>query len=117
MTAVFVCPLDVLKTRLQVQTRSATRGFSILGGLKNIVVSEGYRGLYRGLSPTLWALLPNWAVYFTVYDRFKHAVARSYPGLQNHPGVHMLAACGAGVATVAVTNPLWVVKTRLQTQG
>ncbi|KAF5820329.1 putative mitochondrial carrier protein [Helianthus annuus] len=121
IAATFVCPLDVIKTRFQVhglpQLNGGTiRGSLIVGSLEQIFRKEGTRGLYRGLSPTILALLPNWAVYFTIYEQLK--------GLLGSDGIHglsfganMLAASGAGAATTIVTNPLWVVKTRLQTQG
>lgn len=116
-TAVFVSPLEVLKTRLQTQARGSAKylgGIHIYGGLKQIVAEEGPRGLYRGLGPQFVALLPNWAVYFTTYENLK-AVMRKREGMPQ-PLQHMVSAVGAGAATLAVTNPLWVAKTRLQVQ-
>lgn len=117
-TAVFVSPLEVLKTRLQTQARGQaakyTGGIHIYGGLKQIVAEEGFRGLYRGLGPQFVALLPNWAVYFTTYENLKKQMKKRQ-GIPQ-PLQHMISAVGAGAATLAVTNPLWVAKTRLQVQ-
>lgn len=122
IAATFVCPLDVIKTRLQVHgppdVPSRQKGGVIVISMQNIIRKEGLRGLYRGLSPTIAALLPTWAVYFAVYGQLKellHSYADSSDQLSF--GSNMIAASGAGAATAMATNPLWVVKTRLQTQG
>ncbi|KAK8658657.1 hypothetical protein V6N13_036860 [Hibiscus sabdariffa] len=121
--ATFVCPLDVIKTRLQVHglpqsSQSGVRGTVIITSLQNIIRNEGLKGMYRGLSPTIIALLPNWAVYFTLYEQLKGLLtSHDDNGGQLTIGANMVAAAGAGAATAITTNPLWVVKTRLQTQG
>ncbi|KAL0801256.1 hypothetical protein Bca101_056432 [Brassica carinata] len=116
IAATFVCPLDVIKTRLQVLGLPETRrGSVIITSLGNIIKKEGVRGMYRGLSPTIIALLPNWAVYFSVYGKLKDLLQSSDGKLSI--GANMVAAAGAGASTSIATNPLWVVKTRLMTQG
>ena len=131
VAATIVCPLDVLKTRLQVSTLRAGGDayVSTFQSLRSIVQLEGFVGLYRGLTPTIAALLPNWAVYFTAYEFLKRSSfqksRRRATGDETENETeselaaslrHMTSAAGAGAATVFVTNPLWVVKTRLQVQ-
>lgn len=122
LAATFVCPLDVIKTRFQVHGlpklgNSSVKGSLIIGSLEQIFQREGVRGMYRGLSPTVLALLPNWAVCFTVYNQLKDLLYSNDGDHQLSIGANMIAASGAGVATTIATNPLWVVKTRFQTQG
>ncbi|PWZ11937.1 hypothetical protein Zm00014a_012330 [Zea mays] len=92
-------------------------GSVIIGSLQQIAQQEGFRGMYRGLSPTVLALLPNWAVYFTVYEQLKSLLSSNDGSHQLSLGANVVAASCAGAATTTVTNPLWVVKTRFQTQG
>ncbi|KAL3625997.1 Nicotinamide adenine dinucleotide transporter 1, chloroplastic [Castilleja foliolosa] len=122
IAATFVCPLDIIKTRFQVHglprlANANIRGNVILASLEQIIQKEGLRGMYRGLSPTVLALFPNWALYFTIYEQLKSSLGADDVNHRLPIGANMIAASVTGAVTTIVTNPLWVVKTRFQTQG
>ncbi|KAI8139323.1 mitochondrial carrier domain-containing protein [Fennellomyces sp. T-0311] len=119
VSSIVTCPLDVVKTRLQNQGKTepgvkAYRG--TVGTLSRIWNEEGIRGLYRGLGPTILGYLPTWAIYFTAYDYCKHRWGKEF-GPDKEWIVHIASAMSAGAASTSMTNPLWVIKTRLMTQN
>lgn len=58
----------------------------------------------------------SWACYFHVFHRL-HATLNDSGVVSNDTASHLLAGTGAGLMTSVVTNPIWVVKVRLQLQG
>ena len=67
------------------------------------------------MAPSLVGAGVSWGSYFFMYENAK---AR-YQGWQAEPlgsAHHLLSASEAGVFTVLLTNPIWVIKTRLQLQ-
>mmetsp|Transcript_53999 Transcript_53999/g.126184 ORF Transcript_53999/g.126184 Transcript_53999/m.126184 type:complete len:347 (+) Transcript_53999:300-1340(+) len=116
-----VCPLDVVKTRLQGQDNRPGQPLKYNGTIRTLVKiasEEGIRGCYRGLCPTLLGMVPTWTTYFTSYNTIKGYLElwghQRHRAFQGQTVLHMVSACGAGVMTATVTNPFWVVKTRIQ---
>ncbi|KAF1940163.1 mitochondrial carrier [Clathrospora elynae] len=121
-SGIVTCPLDVIKTRLQAQgsfrprkytgpTRAVYKGLT--GTARVIWVEDGIRGLYRGLGPMLLGYIPTWAVYMSTYESTKNLL---YPQMENKWLARTLASLAAGGCSTLVTNPIWVVKTRLMSQ-
>ena len=74
----FRTPFDILKQQIQIEGQSATvrtRG-SILATLKNIVRTEGAKGLFSGIGVTLLRDIPFASIYFTSYESIKRLQQR-----------------------------------------
>lgn len=56
--------VELLKLNIEILVYDCylSAGSIIVGSLEQIFRKEGLRGMYRGLAPTVLALLPNWAV-------------------------------------------------------
>ena len=139
--ATLTSPLDVLKTRLQsdfyqAQLRAihaqnpppssnsilslpraawyhTSETFQIMSSIR---ANEGVRALFRGLGANLIGVVPARSINFFVYGNGKRILGERFnpEGRENVWSIHLAAAVIAGIATGTATNPIWLVKTRLQ---
>ncbi|NWR36007.1 S2536 protein, partial [Tachuris rubrigastra] len=134
--AILTCPLEVVKTRLQ-SSQLALRplylsevqlpGMSVrmmnptppspgvLKLLRAILEKEGLRSLFRGLGPNLAGVAPSRAIYFAAYSGIKERLNAVL--VPESKKVHILAAACAGMSSATLTNPIWLVKTRMQLEA
>ncbi|KAG5837583.1 hypothetical protein ANANG_G00240870 [Anguilla anguilla] len=126
--ATLTCPLEVVKTRLQSSSASLfisevqqdpARGTKVkyvtpgpLRCLKLILEKEGPRSLFKGLGPNLVGVAPSRAIYFAAYSYSKEKLNIVLE--PDSSPVHMVSAALAGFIAITATNPIWLLKTRLQ---
>lgn len=110
-------PLDLLQVRYQVHNRKDGQQYnSIRGGMRTIISQSGARGLYQGLSPALLCSGVSVGLYFYLYDWLKDWTL-SKSNKKESFDTHLICGLEAGMLTSVLTNPIWLVKTRLQLQG
>lgn len=118
ISGIVVCPLDVTKTRLQAQGLNGAENpyyKGIIGTMTTIAKDEGVRGLYKGVVPIVLGYFPTWTIYFSVYEFSKRLYPKWFPN--SDFVAHSCSAITAGAASTTLTNPIWVVKTRLMLQS
>ena len=138
-------PVDVVSQRLQVHGTSATPlvtagavstgaqarvptsdGVSVARAageeaptgsqvVRSILRSEGLRGLWRGSAVSLALYVPHSAVWWLTHERAKCAIARRAGRQGDDTAVLGASGALAGLSATVATNPLDVLKTRVQT--
>jgi len=104
-------PFDVIKQRMQMH-QSQFR--SVFDCARTVYRNEGLSAFYVSYPTTLTMTIPFAACQFAVYERTKKLVN---PQGEYSPVTHVVAGGMAGAVGAAVTTPLDVAKTLLQTRG
>ncbi|KAG8415173.1 ADP/ATP carrier protein, variant 3 [Metarhizium acridum] len=120
-----VYPLDIVKTRLQVQVRqdkaSSDSGSphytSTWDAISRIVADDGIQGLYAGINGSLIGVASTNFAYFYWYTiaRSLYAKANKTPGPPPSMAVELALGAVAGALAQLFTIPVAVVTTRQQT--
>ncbi|KAM1261725.1 hypothetical protein ACFX13_027659 [Malus domestica] len=111
-------PLDVVRTRFQVndgRVLNLPTYKNTAHAIFTIARLEGLRGLYAGFSPAVLGSTVSWGLYFFFYGRAKERYSKDREN-QLSAGLHLASAAEAGALVSLCTNPIWLVKTRLQLQ-
>ncbi|XP_043815229.1 peroxisomal nicotinamide adenine dinucleotide carrier isoform X6 [Manihot esculenta] len=88
-----------------------------------VIKTEGWGGLYSGLKPSLFGTAASQGIYYYFYQVFKNraeAIAASRKAKGHGDGnvgmfSWLVVAAIAGSLNVLLTNPIWVLVTRMQT--
>jgi solute carrier family 25 (mitochondrial aspartate/glutamate transporter), member 12/13 len=114
-----VYPIDLVKTRMQNQ-----RSTSYVGELmyknsfdcfKKVIRHEGVLGLYRGLLVQLLGVAPEKAIKLTVNDLIRDKFAQHLGEIPLYGEI--IAGGAAGMCQVIFTNPMEIIKIRMQVAG
>ncbi|QWU90019.1 hypothetical protein CA3LBN_004377 [Candidozyma haemuli] len=117
-------PLDLIKIRLQLAEKSSSKPFELIskvyhdiqnsankaylaGGKKHPKAFYTLQQYYRGVGPNFVGNISAWAMYFGLYAEFKELVSTD-----SSPN-YFAASSLAGISTALLTNPIWVLKTRI----
>eukprot|EP00009_Paramoeba_aestuarina_P010312 CAMPEP_0201531374 /NCGR_PEP_ID=MMETSP0161_2-20130828/47439_1 /ASSEMBLY_ACC=CAM_ASM_000251 /TAXON_ID=180227 /ORGANISM="Neoparamoeba aestuarina, Strain SoJaBio B1-5/56/2" /LENGTH=365 /DNA_ID=CAMNT_0047934255 /DNA_START=126 /DNA_END=1223 /DNA_ORIENTATION=+ len=128
---IIIYPMDLIKSRYQVT--ALFRGGVDKQRLTNlpvyrnffhacstIVRTEGFPALYQGVVPSLVGNGLAWGSYFYLYTSAKSVLKEQVLRRHHHEDrasaalIHLSSGFFAGFGSLVLTNPVWIVKIRMQ---
>lgn len=121
-------PVDVISQRQMIE--KAQKPLSGMHVVKTILATNGVRGLYRGLGASIVTFVPSSAIWWSSYGAYQSILWAQWDAWRGNPhpsihtlvrppnqilGIQVLAGILTGCTTACITNPLDVIKTRIQT--
>ncbi|XP_059802014.1 solute carrier family 25 member 44-like [Hypanus sabinus] len=128
----FIVPFDVISQHLMIMGQKGYRGRLQLsqttGGIsqgfgqaKKVIIHifriDGPRGFYRGYLPALLTYVPNSAVWWPSYLFFAEQLSKWAPSECPHLVLQGIAGPMAAVTASTLTNPMDVIRARVQLEG
>lgn len=115
-------PLDLLKTRMQVQDARVGRlpvYNSLTDAVRIIFRSESWRGFFHGLMPNVVGGGLAWGLQMSLYSQLKSWAsdgASEREGSRPHASRNLACSMCAGCLTNIFVHPIFLVKVRMQLQ-
>ncbi|KAG7106196.1 Mitochondrial 2-oxodicarboxylate carrier 2 like protein [Verticillium longisporum] len=111
-------PLDVVKTRVQLQTGVPTAGADHYNGMidcfRKIVRNEGFSRLYRGISAPILMEAPKRATKFAANDEWGKVYRKAFGAEKMNQSLSILTGASAGATEAIVVVPFELIKIRMQ---
>ncbi|KAL3488120.1 mitochondrial carrier domain-containing protein [Aspergillus germanicus] len=111
-------PLDVVKTRVQLQQGTAAAGEEFYTGMfdcfRKIIRNEGFSRLYRGISAPILMEAPKRATKFAANDSWGAFYRNAFGAEKQTQSLAILTGATAGATESFVVVPFELVKIRLQ---
>lgn len=106
----------VVVNPLNIEYRGRGRVTVALDIVKTVYRMDGLRGFYRGYLASISAYVPNSALWWTFYHFYQDQLSKVSPKGTSTLLLQCVAAPLGGVTTSLLTNPLDIIRARLQVQ-
>ena len=108
-------PISLIKVRMESPTCQIYSG--LLNGAQQIYASEGVKGFYKGLLPSIIKDVPYSTLGYAFYEKYIEIFSNLGNSNRKNPIITFFAGVFAGFTATLLTQPFDVIKTKIQFQN